>query len=93
MHSIKEATKYRTTRANGHLTHLGETTRSNVKTISGGLESGEAAFPTSTTVSPLRTFLTRAVPWLGSTGRMGAAATGRLVMVVDGCVLNFVSEK
>ena len=49
-------------------THLGAVTRSKVKTTSGAGWPG-AALPKRTTVSPLRTFFTRATPRWGRIGR------------------------
>lgn len=58
-------------------THLGAVTRSNVKMTTGAFCPGAKGRPVRTTVSPLKTDLTVATPRLGSTGRIGAAGTGR----------------
>ena len=59
-------------------THRGAVIDPRVKTTSGGLDFGVVAFPNKMTVSPLKTFFTRATPLAGRTvarGTAGAAAT------------------
>jgi hypothetical protein len=60
-------------------THLGAVTLSKVKVTSGGLLPSPPR-PRRTTVSPLRTDLTLAVPRLGRMG--GSVAVGRDIVVI-----------
>lgn len=50
-------------------TYLGAVTRSKVKMTTGGFCPGAVGRPVKTTVSPLKTDLTVARPWLGRTAR------------------------
>ena len=60
---------------NKYFSYLGALTDSMVKVTSGALPLGVVAFPNKTTVSPLRTFLTRATPLEGRIVGRGAGAT------------------
>lgn len=60
--------------------YLGALTDSSVKVTSGAFPLGDAAVPNKTTVSPLKTFFTRATPLEGRIVG-GEAATGTEVMV------------
>ena len=66
-------------------THLGDVIDPRVKTTSGGLDFGVVAFPNKMTVSPLKTFFTRAIPLVGRTvarGTTGAAGTAVVIFFI-----------
>jgi hypothetical protein len=64
--------------------YLGALTFSSVKVISGALPLGVVAVPSRMTVSPLNTFLTRAIPF---EGRMIGRDEGTTEAMIDATVV------
>jgi hypothetical protein len=65
-----------------NISYLGALTDSSVKVTSGAFPFGIVAFPKRTTVSPLRTFLTRAIPLEGRIVGRGIGATEAMINII-----------